>query len=192
VSSEEEEAPVRGAKLSPALVMRWTAVTTVAIAALVSVAPASAAGLPPTDATGYKFLPHVCKPFVSSGGFPQVAITVSGQSFVYKMPEKPFLAAKPHQIYQSVVIELQRRVLGGWKSASKRFTTQSTTKGRTNSGAYSVTRAYGPATADGATFRAKLTVRVNTVRTGLVDKRHWKYVVTGPEFSCPVISPLAG
>jgi hypothetical protein len=55
-----------------------------------------------------------------------------------------------------------------------------------NSGKAVHSASYGPATADGATFRIRLIVRVYTHRHGLPDRIHWKYQVYSGEFSCPV------
>lgn len=85
------------------------------------------------------------------------------------MPKKPILVRDPHTIYQQVKVSLQRRVLGGWKGDQRTFTTRGTTTGQVNSGLSRHSAGYGPATADGATFRTRLIARVLPRRPGLPE-----------------------
>ena len=155
-----------------------------AIAGTAAHAALAGVPLPPTGATKYT-LGHSCAPFTTSAGYPQVRITATADTWVYRMPAKPILTPEPHRIFQRVKIELQRRVLGGWKSESTTGKTRLTRAGQVNAGASRVTGQYGSATADGATFRVRIIVRVYTERDGLPDRLHWKYTVAGGEFSCP-------
>ena len=113
-------------------------------------------------------------------------------TWVTTMPAKPRLVPDPHEIYQKVKVAIERRVLGGWKRDQKTFSTRRTVKGQVNSGRSVHSAPYGPATADGATFRIRLIVRVYTHRAGLPDRLHWKYQVYSQEFSCPLSDLITG
>jgi hypothetical protein len=163
-------------------------VTTIALGAIAgAAAPAALAGvpLPPAGATAYR-LEHACTPFTTTAGWQQVRITAIADIYVKQMPPKPILVPEPHRIYQKITIELQRRALGRWKSERRTQKTRLTGAGQVNNGRSSVIGEYGPTTADGATFRVKITVRVYTERDGLPDRLHWKYSVASGGFSCPV------
>lgn len=179
------------ASFSAFVVSALLAVTSMSAAFLASAPSALALSLPPNGATRFQFLPRTCENIVTSGGYPQVRVTGKATTWVHKMPKKPRLAAKPHQIYQTVRIRLQRRALGGWKSASKSFEGPKTTKGQTNRGTSVISDTYSREVADGATFRVMITVRIFTFRTGLPDHLHWKYEQIGPEFGCSSITSMS-
>lgn len=165
--------------------LRGSAAAALVLAVGISGSASAAVPTPPKGAATYK-IRQSCKQFTTSGGYEQVRVNGYASTRVYKMPKKPRLATKPHRIYQRITVQLQRRVLGGWRGPKKSLKTDLTTKGQVNSGIVGVKAGYGVQTATGATFRVKATVRVYTYRRGLVHRLHWKYVAYGREFSCPL------